>query len=72
MSQTKQKFLEKNDEMLLAVLRAVTSVQQTGYGSIEAGIHEGRVTQIEKREKLRITQDKSDKQKRDASTTLHD
>lgn len=72
MSQIKHQLLEKDDETLLAVTRAVASVQQTGYGSIEITVHDGRVTQIEKREKLRMTQDKSDKQKRDVSTTLPD
>jgi hypothetical protein len=59
MSQAKQKLLEKNDEMLLAVAHAVASVQQIGYGSIEVTIHEGRITQIEKREKLRISKEKN-------------
>jgi hypothetical protein len=54
MSQTKQKLLENNDAALLAVAHAVASLQQTGYGSIEVTVHDGRVTQIEKREKLRL------------------
>lgn len=63
MSQIKHKLLEGDDETLEAVLRAVTlavtSVQQeTGFGSIEITVHEGRVTQIEKREKIRITHEK--------------
>ena len=28
--------------------------QQTGYGSIENTVHEGRVTQVERREKVRF------------------
>lgn len=55
MSQIKHKLLDKEDEILQAVLRAVTSVQQeTGFGSIEITVHEGRVTQIERREKVRF------------------
>lgn len=39
------------------ILRAVEELQQgSGFGSIEIVLHEGRVTQIEKREKLRFTQ----------------
>jgi len=37
------------------ILRAVESLKQgSGFGSIEIVLHEGRVTQIEKREKLRF------------------
>jgi hypothetical protein len=54
MSQTKQKLLENTDAALLAVAHAVASLQQTGYGSIEVTVHDGRVTQIEKREKVRL------------------
>lgn len=40
------------------ILRAVESLRQgSGFGSIEIVLHEGRVTQIEKREKLRFKQD---------------
>lgn len=57
MSQIKHKLLDKEDEVLQAVLRAVTSVQQeTGFGSIEITVHDGRVTQIERREKVRFEQ----------------
>lgn len=57
MSQIKHKLLDKEDEILQAVLRAVTSVQQeTGFGSIEITVHDGRVTQIERREKVRFEQ----------------
>jgi len=63
MSQIKNKSLDNDDETLQAILRAVISVQrETGFGSIEITVHEGRVTQIEKREKIRIIQDKSEKQ----------
>ena len=63
MSQIKPKSIDSDDEALQAILRAVTSVQrEAGFGSIEITIHEGRVTQIEKREKIRITQDRSENQ----------
>ena len=40
------------------ILRTVEELQNgTGFGSVEIILHEGRVTQIEKREKLRFTQD---------------
>jgi len=40
------------------ILRAVEELQHgSGFGSVEIVLHEGRVTQIEKREKLRFTQD---------------
>ncbi|HSH55111.1 MAG TPA: YezD family protein [Methylotenera sp.] len=40
------------------ILRAVEELQLgSGFGSVEIVLHEGRVTQIEKREKLRFTQD---------------
>lgn len=63
MSLIKHKLLQSDEEMLAAALRAVTmavtSVQrETGFGSIEITVHDGRVTQIEKREKIRITLDK--------------
>jgi len=40
------------------ILRIVEELKQgSGFGSIEIVLHEGRVTQIEKREKLRFTQE---------------
>lgn len=37
------------------ILRAVEALKQgSGYGSVEIVLHEGRVTQIEKREKFRF------------------
>jgi hypothetical protein len=56
MSLTKSKFLPDTDsDVLQAVERAIALVQQqTGYGSIEITIHDGRVTQIERREKVRF------------------
>lgn len=41
--------------VLAAVASAITAVQQdTGYGSIDITVHDGRVTQIERREKVRF------------------
>jgi hypothetical protein len=55
MSLIKSKQLEIDDEVLQAVARAIALVQQqTGYGSIEVTVHDGRVTQIERREKVRF------------------
>ena len=56
MSLTKSKLLlDTDDEVLQAVERAIALVQQqTGYGSIEITVHDGRVTQIERREKVRF------------------
>ncbi len=55
MSQVKQKLLESDDAVLQAIAHALLLVQQqTGYGSIEITVHDGRVTQIERREKVRF------------------
>jgi hypothetical protein len=40
------------------ILRAITSVR---FGSVEITVHEGQVTQIEKREKVRISRPVSEK-----------
>ena len=53
MSQPKQKLVETDDEVLQAVSRALLLVQQqTCYGSIEITVHDGRVMEIERREKV--------------------
>lgn len=40
------------------ILHAVEELKQgSGFGSVEIVLHEGRVTQIEKREKIRFSQD---------------
>ena len=55
MSQIKQNLHETDSAVLHAVERAIALVQQqTGYGSIEITVHDGRVTQIERREKVRF------------------
>jgi hypothetical protein len=46
---------EQESEVLLAISNAIALIQkQTGYGSIEVTVHDGRVTQIERREKVRF------------------
>ncbi|ACT47712.1 YezD family protein [Methylotenera mobilis] len=48
----------KNRDLSENILRAVEELKLgTGYGSVEIILHEGRVTQIEKREKIRLPQD---------------
>jgi hypothetical protein len=48
-----------DEAVLAAVNAAIIAVQRdTGYGSIEVTIHDGRVTQIERREKVRFEQSK--------------
>ncbi len=42
------------DEVLNEIARAISELR---YGSIEITVHEGRVTQIEKREKVRFNQE---------------
>ena len=44
-----------NNDISQAILNAVEELQRgSGFGSVEIVLHEGRVTQIEKREKLRV------------------
>lgn len=54
----------QTDEAILAVVAAaIVAVQRdTGYGSIEITVHDGRVTQIERREKVRFEQAKTGRQ----------
>ena len=55
MSQIKQKLLENDAAVLQAIAHELLLVQQqTGYGSVEITVHDGRVTQIERREKVRF------------------
>lgn len=54
------------------ILRTVENLQHgTGFGSVEIIVHEGRVTQIEKRERQRFGQGKSELHKRNTSTALN-
>lgn len=49
-----------NRDVSQDILRVVEELRSgSGFGSVEIVLHEGRVTQIEKREKLRLTQDKA-------------
>lgn len=43
---------EENSSLVKELLSAINSLR---FGSVEITIHEGRVTQIEKREKVRFT-----------------
>lgn len=59
--QTTQATFQQNQQttqqVVDEILRAVQELKNgSGFGSIEIVIHEGRVTQIEKREKLRLQQ----------------
>jgi hypothetical protein len=48
----------KNRDLSENILRAVEELKLgSGYGSVEIILHEGRVTQIEKREKIRLPQE---------------
>jgi hypothetical protein len=51
MSDPSQK--QKLDEVAQEIVRAI---EQLRFGSIEITVHDGRVTQIERREKVRFTQ----------------
>lgn len=44
---------QKLDDIVEEILRAI---EQVRFGSIEITVHEGRVTQIERREKIRFNQ----------------
>ncbi|QDC44438.1 YezD family protein [Methylophilus medardicus] len=49
--------LQTDEAVLAVVAAAIAAVQRdTGYGSIEITVHDGRVTQIERREKVRFDQ----------------
>ncbi len=43
---------EQNSSLVKELLSAISSLR---FGSVEITVHEGRVTQIEKREKVRFT-----------------
>ncbi|OGV76177.1 MAG: hypothetical protein A3I83_09165 [Methylotenera sp. RIFCSPLOWO2_02_FULL_45_14] len=54
------------------ILRTVDDLKHgTGFGSVEIIAHEGRVTQIEKREKQCFTHHQLDLQKDKTATTLN-
>lgn len=43
-----------SQEVLLEIIQAVGQIK---YGSIEITVHDGRITQLERREKVRFNQD---------------
>lgn len=54
-SETHPETIERSALGLIA--EAIEKVNaESGYGSIEVTIHDGRVTQIERREKVRVTE----------------
>ena len=55
---TLQTNTKNNSDVSQEILRAVEELRSgSGFGSVEIVLHEGRVTQIEKREKLRLKQE---------------
>lgn len=53
-----QPITQAKPTVVQEILRAIESVR---FGSVEITVHEGRVTQIEKREKVRFTALSTDK-----------
>lgn len=51
---TSQLSISSEQNAVSAILQALALIQKAGYGSIEITVHDGRVTQIERREKLRF------------------
>jgi len=47
---------DQNNSLVKELLSAINSLR---FGSVEITVHEGRVTQIEKREKVRFTNEPS-------------
>lgn len=55
----------KQTDVSQEILRTVEELKQgSGFGSVEIVLHEGRVTQIEKREKLRFNHSSTDNLKK--------
>lgn len=49
---------QPNSEVVQEILRAIDQLRHgSGYGSVEITVHESRVTQIERREKVRFGQE---------------
>ncbi len=64
--------LNENSDIITAIVRTIIEVQNgSGYGSVEITLHDGRITLIEKREKVRFTRDDKESGKLIASTTLN-
>lgn len=54
---TKPNIETTEPSALTLIAQAIEKVNaESGFGSIEVTIHDGRVTQIERREKLRVTE----------------
>ncbi len=53
---TQESINKTNNDLAQELVSAINSLR---FGSVEITVHEGRVTQIEKREKLRFTDSKS-------------
>jgi hypothetical protein len=64
--------LAENSDIINSIIGTIIEVQNgSGYGSVEITLHDGRVTLIEKREKVRFTKDDKESAKLIASTTLN-
>lgn len=64
--------LADHSNIIAAIVRSINEVQNgTGYGSVEITLHDGRVTLIEKREKVRFSKDDKETIKFKASTALN-
>ena len=50
---TQEAINKTNKELIQELVSAINSLR---FGSVEITVHEGRVTQIEKREKVRFTE----------------
>lgn len=60
-----------NELTVKAILAAIESIQRgSGFGSIEIILHEGRITQIEKREKQRFQPQRNASENLSSSTTF--
>lgn len=52
-----QEATQTSSEVVQEIIRAICQLRQgSGYGSVEITVHEGKVTQIERREKVRFNQ----------------
>lgn len=64
--------LTENSNIITEIVRTITELQYgSGYGSVEITLHDGRVTLIEKREKVRFLKDDKETIKFKASTALN-
>jgi len=64
--------VSENSDIINSIIGTIIEVQNgSGYGSVEITLHDGRVTLIEKHEKVRFTKDDKESAKLIASTTLN-